>query len=494
MAVHPISPYYIAFGLGDGSVQVLDRRMINGSLWQGQQQQQQQQDHFRNPSLPNSIHRKYTIGNDARKITSIQFNHDGSQLLASYSEDYVYLFNSRLFGGGSGTSSSSSIIKPVYFSQCECYSPAVPRKRKSGLKVRMDTGDPERTRGFMSNFVSSSSSKKPPPVKKLRLRGDWSDTGPEARPEAEGAQSEGRTLMNRMSHMFAQWIDMSLSSNEQGREGEAGGRGSRRRDERRRRQDRGRGENVAGGSEEQLQEDDVGDSVRTTDSLNSSTSSDNSFSLFEDGNTSAASNSSSSLLQGEHIGSLSEGGSKRDKEEDMNKKDDGLMPFNFVTQSSGKCTKNELTSETECTDGALKLEERLKDKTEDPKCDALPLHKRVQSSEMPMSRSGMSPSSPNDSEGSAVLIENRSLGGEIPSINVIEDETDSDDDDGVDGKSCDQSRDCAADSGDACDFEEQTKSFEEEERTSLEGCIKPFMVYKGHRNSRTMVHTYVQPG
>lgn len=31
-----------------------------------------------------------------------------------------------------------------------------------------------------------------PPVRRLRLRGDWSDTGPDARPEREAGTSAGR--------------------------------------------------------------------------------------------------------------------------------------------------------------------------------------------------------------------------------------------------------------------------------------------------------------
>lgn len=30
-----------------------------------------------------------------------------------------------------------------------------------------------------------------PPVRRLRLRGDWSDTGPDARPEREAGSSSG---------------------------------------------------------------------------------------------------------------------------------------------------------------------------------------------------------------------------------------------------------------------------------------------------------------
>lgn len=31
----------------------------------------------------------------------------------------------------------------------------------------------------------------PQPVRRLRLRGDWSDTGPDARPEREGGRHNG---------------------------------------------------------------------------------------------------------------------------------------------------------------------------------------------------------------------------------------------------------------------------------------------------------------
>lgn len=31
----------------------------------------------------------------------------------------------------------------------------------------------------------------PQPVRRLRLRGDWSDTGPDARPEREGGRRSG---------------------------------------------------------------------------------------------------------------------------------------------------------------------------------------------------------------------------------------------------------------------------------------------------------------
>ena len=49
----------------------------------------------------------------------------------------------------------------------------------------MYVGRPEGRR--CARARESKSEKSPPPVKKLRLRGDWSDTGPNARPEGAAA-------------------------------------------------------------------------------------------------------------------------------------------------------------------------------------------------------------------------------------------------------------------------------------------------------------------
>ena len=51
-----------------------------------------------------------------------------------------------------------------------------------------------------------------PPLKRLRLRGDWSDTGPNARPEREQSGSQETNLMQRMSEIFTRWIEASLQS------------------------------------------------------------------------------------------------------------------------------------------------------------------------------------------------------------------------------------------------------------------------------------------
>lgn len=51
-----------------------------------------------------------------------------------------------------------------------------------------------------------------PPMKRLRLRGDWSDTGPNARPECEDSGTSENSFVQRMSGYLTRWIEESLRS------------------------------------------------------------------------------------------------------------------------------------------------------------------------------------------------------------------------------------------------------------------------------------------
>lgn len=64
----------------------------------------------------------------------------------------------------------------------------------------MDAGA-QRLNGIMENEESSANS---PSVKRLRLRGDWSDTGPHARPENEQDRDENSTSI--IFHLFTRLI------------------------------------------------------------------------------------------------------------------------------------------------------------------------------------------------------------------------------------------------------------------------------------------------
>ncbi|XP_069129102.1 DDB1- and CUL4-associated factor 6-like isoform X2 [Argopecten irradians] len=110
--------------------------------------------------------------------------------------------------------------------------------------------------GTLGGVIASSSSSSTealeeaaaghPPIKRLRLRGDWSDTGPNARPESE-RQAQGSeqrrsphtSIMQRMSDMLTRWLDGNLrrtegqgeSSEGQGESVEGQGEGSESRAE-----------------------------------------------------------------------------------------------------------------------------------------------------------------------------------------------------------------------------------------------------------------------
>lgn len=220
----------MAFALGDGSVRLVDRRMTQDFIGKIDTSVLGDRDTV-------GRYKPYCIGTQPHKITSVQFNSVGSELLVSYSEDYVYLFNSHLFHVGSlrdrasTVDSSAFITRPVYLSQLECYSPD--RRRKQGTSVKRKPPSNYHHSPPTSSKSTAKGGSTPPP-KKLRLRGDWSDTGPEARPESDsdGGRRESGHLMNRMSRMFARWIDMSLnpgSDNETSDREEVPGRYRRRR-------------------------------------------------------------------------------------------------------------------------------------------------------------------------------------------------------------------------------------------------------------------------
>ena len=60
--------------------------------------------------------------------------------------------------------------------------------------------------------ISISEDSELPPVKRLRLRGDWSDTGPQARPDADEEDAFESNLMQRMSELFSRWVEGAMSS------------------------------------------------------------------------------------------------------------------------------------------------------------------------------------------------------------------------------------------------------------------------------------------
>lgn len=168
MSVAPISNNYIAVGSSDSLIRIYDRRylsLIDFSV------PGDQTDRHTAPvkaySIPSPVKRTY-------RVTSIKYSSDETELLVSYSSDYLYLFD---------------LSQP-------------------GIDLK--TFKNEKKMKKKSNLLES-----PPPVRKVRLRGDWSDTGPDARPErdANGRVEIGQVrpqlqgvMMHRMTEILSRML------------------------------------------------------------------------------------------------------------------------------------------------------------------------------------------------------------------------------------------------------------------------------------------------
>ncbi|XP_054549471.1 DDB1- and CUL4-associated factor 6 isoform X2 [Talpa occidentalis] len=158
VAICPPIPYYLSVGCSDSSVRIYDRRML-GTRATG---------NYAGRGTTGMVARFIPshLSNKSCRVTSLCYSEDGQEILVSYSSDYIYLFD------------------PKDDTARELKTPSAEERRE---ELRQ------------------------PPVKRLRLRGDWSDTGPRARPESErerdGEQSPNVSLMQRMSDMLSRWFE-----------------------------------------------------------------------------------------------------------------------------------------------------------------------------------------------------------------------------------------------------------------------------------------------
>ncbi|XP_072300775.1 DDB1- and CUL4-associated factor 6 isoform X2 [Eucyclogobius newberryi] len=157
ISISPLMPFYLAVGCSDSSVRIYDRRML-GTRATGNYMGRV------NAGMCVRFVPAH-LSNKSCRVTSLCYSEDGQEVLVSYSSDYIYLFD------------------PKDDQARELKGPS--EERREELRQ--------------------------PPVKRLRLRGDWSDTGPRARPESErerdGEQSPNVSLMQRMSDMLSRWFE-----------------------------------------------------------------------------------------------------------------------------------------------------------------------------------------------------------------------------------------------------------------------------------------------
>ncbi|XP_040576301.1 DDB1- and CUL4-associated factor 6 isoform X1 [Lepeophtheirus salmonis] len=173
ISLNPLLPHHLAVGSNDSCVRIYDRRNLSVSD-NGRNCLRSLISRFSLPQLENK-----------KRITSVDYRPDGQEICVSYSYDYIYLFNP------------------------EIQDPSKTKKLMVGTITDSDRPSTKRCGQLRS----------PPPMKRLRLRGDWSDTGPNARPEQVGETSaslnrigeegepQGMNLMQRMTDALARMLN-----------------------------------------------------------------------------------------------------------------------------------------------------------------------------------------------------------------------------------------------------------------------------------------------
>lgn len=176
MTLSPISGNYIALGSSDSHVRIYDRRFLKMV-------------DCNSPGSPNDRHtvpvKMFTNPSEEKRsfrVTSIAYSGDERELLVNYSSDHLYLFD----------------------------------VTKEGIEVSAAQASSSAEKGKRGSKTPNSSIDSPPPVRRLRLRGDWSDTGPEARPAREMASrvfgaGQARpqlqaTIMHRMTEVLSRML------------------------------------------------------------------------------------------------------------------------------------------------------------------------------------------------------------------------------------------------------------------------------------------------
>lgn len=177
LSINPIMPHELAIGSSDSTVRTFDRRML-GTIATG---------YTKNPvhepltsfTVPELEERTY-------RITSLSYSPDGQEMLVSYSSDHLYLFRVR---------------------------------DQNEREVIVEKDGPKSNWAKLKN-ATKRARRSPPPVRRLRLRGDWSDTGPDARPERDTANTVSigqarpqlqATLMERMTNVLFRMLNDPLT-------------------------------------------------------------------------------------------------------------------------------------------------------------------------------------------------------------------------------------------------------------------------------------------
>lgn len=185
MCLSPISFNHIAVGSADSHIRIYDRRYLKTTdmiVSTGGQHTMP----LKTFTIPvANVSRPY-------RITSLNYSADECQLLVSYSSEHLYLLDVTRTGLNSVDALQTKRGENV--------------KRLVGPLISGSAADSQ---------SATAPATATPSVRRLRLRGDWSDTGPEARPERDVAArvtiGQARpqlqaTIMHRMTEVLSRML------------------------------------------------------------------------------------------------------------------------------------------------------------------------------------------------------------------------------------------------------------------------------------------------
>ena len=205
ISLNPLFPWELAVGSSDSCVRMYDRRMLSTKSVSSNY----------NSGL-SGLFSKFSVPEfegKSRRITSVKYRPDGREVLVSFSSDYLYVFDPK----------------------ADCTATTKNKRLKVG-------------RPSQKWKRAQQNEQQQQPVKKFRLRGDWSDTGPRSRPESEAAaaaavgspesQDEAArdrltsqaALMQRMTFALSRMLNDPGTRLAMQRLGTPGGGGSRQND------------------------------------------------------------------------------------------------------------------------------------------------------------------------------------------------------------------------------------------------------------------------
>lgn len=212
MCQSPGLAHHVAVGSADSQVRIYDRRCLRTVSPKGY-------------SLPVKCFTIPTAERRPFRVTSVTYNSTGEQLLVNYSSDHLYLFDATAQGLDVNKTFNVSFRAAAEAGgeeeQQQQQQQQQPPEEGSPAAVVAGGSQGARVRGRSVGGSGTSSDSGWLRPRRLRLRGDWSDTGPDARPEGDvsgqagalgqGAAGQARPIlqapiMNQMTEMLSRML------------------------------------------------------------------------------------------------------------------------------------------------------------------------------------------------------------------------------------------------------------------------------------------------